>query len=440
MSGWPGRAWPGLVLVLLTSCDVTPAAPAPEGSGEEPGWQGETTQLRCEPASSTTCYCVDGSTHEQTCQFDGRYAPCPCTDGSALSTATPSGIPVGAARLCEALADSGGCEARSYGSARLSASILFLVDRSGSMACNDGSVQSSEECELAAAPADPGKPSKWEITTTALSRTFDSLADDAVRAGVSFFSVDDVCAVRSAPDVAVQPLIANQLVELERSLEEVGPGGGTPLVGATILAYRHLHQEAMAPGNRYVVLITDGEESCPDASANLARLLDEEVDKALQANIRTFVIGAPGSEGARAFLSELAFRSGTSSREGCLHGGPDGDCHFDMTREPDFAESLERTLLEISGRTLGCEFPVPAGEGGGQDVNVQLTEGGGGPECLPRDDSAPCAGGAHGWQFARQPDGRQDLGKVVLCGDACARFEASSEASVDVVLGCVSLI
>ena len=105
-------------------------------------------------------------------------------------------------------------------------------------------------------------------------------------------------------------------------------------MGSTILAYNHLHQELKAQGNRYVVLITDGEESCGTAGddqdpADLAaaqdRLLREEVMKAREANIRTFVIGAPGSEKARGFLSELAYLGGTARTADCVHGDPNRD-------------------------------------------------------------------------------------------------------------------
>ena len=67
----------------------------------------------------------------------------------------------------------------------------------------------------------------------------------------------------------IAPLSTAQRSAIDASLSKVEPGGATPLVGAVILAYRHLHELALAGtlrGNKFVVLITDGEqsESCSD--------------------------------------------------------------------------------------------------------------------------------------------------------------------------------
>jgi hypothetical protein len=215
-----------------------------------------------------------------------------------------------------------------------------------------------------------------------------------------------------------------------------------------IQAYHQLHEELHAAGNRYVVLITDGEESCgtkgvEDDKADLAaardRLLQTEVKKARDANIRTFVIGAPGSEGARGFLSQLAFLGGTARRPDCLHGDPNaaaGDCHFDLTQEKDFAAVLKTTLGEVSGQAVTCEYQTPAGSGGA--ANVQLSKGGGAPMCLPHDDQ-PC-GTANGWQFPKAADGSPDYGRVLLCGSACDAVKKDPSSIVDILLGCPVLL
>ena len=66
----------------------------------------------------------------------------------------------------------------------------------------------------------------------------------------------------------------------------------------------------------------------PRAATDL--LVDDEVPKAAGAGvgIRTFVIGAPGSESARTVLSKLAQNGGTAP-PGC--DPEQGNCHFDMT-------------------------------------------------------------------------------------------------------------
>ena len=77
-------------------------------------------------------------------------------------------------------------------------------------------------------------------------------------------------------------------------------------------------------------------------------LVQKEAPLAAQANIKTFVIGAPGSEPARGYLSELAYVGGTARSSTCTHdpAGTTGDCHFDMTTG-DFATSFGMALSQI---------------------------------------------------------------------------------------------
>ena len=153
------------------------------------------------------------------------------------------------------------------------------------------------------------------------------------------------------------------------------------------------------------------------------------------------MIGAPGSEPARGFLSELATVGG-SAKEGCTSADRDkldGDCHFDMTTTDDFAKDLADALASISGKALGCEFAVPAFGTtiNPNRVNVQVRAGGtDAPVCFRHDESAACDGGADGWQFSKTLSGEDDLNSVLLCGSACDMIRGDPEAQVDVILGC----
>jgi hypothetical protein len=360
-----------------------------------------------------------------------------------FSGGPPPGGSSNPTRVCAELQGVSSCSATSYVSEQVPSSILFVVDRSGSMACNTPDVQSVESCNANPRRADPNRPSRWEITVDALNAAFTGLSGSTATIGLSLFSSDGSCGVDAAPAVELASPSATHLSALSGAMAASSPAGGTPIVGGVVLAYRHLHQDLHAAGNRYVVLITDGEESCgtngdetdlADLDAARARLLGTEVGKAREANIKTFVIGAPGSEGARSFLSELAFLGGTARDPSCVHGNDDtGNCHFDLSAETDFATVLRDTLGQISGEALGCEFQVP--QGGGSQINVQFTQNGGAPLCFPQ-DLGPCDGGANGWQFAKDAAGNDDLSRVVLCGEACAVVESDPGTVVDVVLGC----
>lgn len=295
---------------------------------------------------------------------------------------------------------------------------------------------------------------------------FDDLVakNSSANIGLTLFSNDNTCGVQSAPSVPLAPVTPAQVASLKVVLDNTVPSGGTPLVGATSLGYAYLHQEAGqapgcvepcgAPGNRYVVLITDGTDSCPmparaedAAECNAAGsctnfLIKKEAVLAEQANIRTFVIGAPGSEAARGYLSELAFVGGTARNANCIHDPASnaGDCHFDMTTSDDFAAGLASALGSVSGAALGCEFAVPSTSEAVTpgSVNVQYRSNTGEPQCFPY-DPAPCNGAANGWQFAKRADGSDDLSRVAICGSACDQVRNDNMARVDVILGCETI-
>jgi hypothetical protein len=157
-------------------------------------------------------------------------------------------------------------------------------------------------------------------------------------------------------------------------------------------------------------------------------MINQTVPDALSVNIRTYVIGAPGSEPARAFLSQIAWAGGTARDPSCTHTAtPDdvGDCHFDMT-DPnlDFATALNDALQKISGKALSCELDVPKAVGSEVDydkVNVTFTPGMGAAVDLFQ-DSADCATAANGWQY------NADKTKIVLCGDACKMVKSDVRA------------
>jgi hypothetical protein len=313
------------------------------------------------------------------------------------------------------------------------ANLLFVVDQSGSMNCNlpqDG--QSSEDCEAMPAKLDPDLPSKWELTQVALEDAFDALQGSGVpvSVGLTMFPVDRVCGVQDEPHVSIARLNDAHNQDIDDFLATVDPGGNTPLAGATILAYQHLSERLRAgelTGNVFVVLLTDGFETCKEEE--LDKLLEQDVPNARLFDIRTFVIGAPGSEDARALLSQIAWAGGTAPSAGCDHEAepPDfGDCHFDMTESENFAEDLAATLEAISGTVLACELDVPTTPtGGGVDlnkVNVDIND----EPYSPTDCSEE---GNSGWQYT------EDNTRIILCGDACDAAQ-EPDATVSIVLGC----
>jgi hypothetical protein len=431
-------------LLLLSFAAASCGSEAAEPARSAAAGSGAVSEGRCEPGQST-CYCADGQlSGTQACDARGQRSACQCN----VTASAEQGVTSMPTEVCAQLPGGATCAAKSFVSPQLPASVLFVVDRSGSMTCNAPPVQTVESCNLDPKRLDPSKPSRWEITTSALDETFGSLMGSAAAVGLSMFSVDGFCGVDSTPSVGLDAVSPRQHAALSEAMHNADPAGGTPIVGAVISAYRHLHQELHAAGNRFVVLITDGEESCgtggdaanlADLEAARARLLQTEVQKARMANIRTFVVGTPGSEGARAFLSELAFQGGTARTPSCVHAAASastGDCHFDLTTEQDFAAVLGNTLGRIGSEARGCEFQTPGG-GAGESLNVQVRSGAGAPSCLPS-VAAGCGQGP-GFTYSRRADGTTDYGRVVLCGSSCEQVKSDPSAVVDIILGCPML-
>ncbi len=334
-----------------------------------------------------------------------------------------------------------GCASASIQSDFLSANVLFLVDRSGSMNCNLPPLQSSDDCEKSPKALDPSQPTKWGIITEALEGALAQLPAGAW-AGINYFNTDDICGVHSTPAVPVRFLDQPQLDEIVSSLQRVTPRGGTPIIGATVLGFRHLHQQAPLPipSNSFLVVLTDGADTCDPGEGG--RLVTDEIPKALSVGIRTFAIGVPGSENGRALLSSMAWAGGTARAEGCDHSASArdaGDCHFDMASSQDLAADLSDALAQIGGKTITCQFDLPESTDGApvdpQLVNVDYYPGGGGElVSIPKDDSAACGAGADGWQYA------ENGSRIELCGAACDSVKSDPSARVEIVLGCESVV
>lgn len=321
----------------------------------------------------------------------------------------------------------------------LPANMLFVIDRSGSMKCNPPPITDSATCERDAKRASADSPSKWEITQTALVESLNILPE-ASQVGVSYFSNDDACGVQASPSVEFSRNSTAQKDLIRTSLSTVKPGGATPLVGATILAYQHVHDYRLGGflrGNSFVVLITDGQQSgacgdpgrCTTAEECTKLLIEREVPRAAAPGvaIRTFVIGVPGSELDSRTLSRIAVAGGTARAKCDL----EKNCHFDVSSGGDFSAGLGQALQSIVGQSLSCDLRVPSAEAGDLNLLNVLYKPQNRERVLIRQDTTrPCDGGANGWQYA------ENSTRIRLCGDVCTQVKSDPGGQLAVVLGC----
>lgn len=102
----------------------------------------------------------------------------------------------------------------------------------------------------------------------------------------------------------------------------------------------------------------------------------------------------------------------------------------------DFGPLFTDIAKSIATR-VACELTIPDPPTGEKldpnKVNVTYTPSGGTGETIKRDDGAPCASGANGWQY------NSDKTKILLCGDACKKVQADLGGRVDVAFGCGSV-
>lgn len=304
-----------------------------------------------------------------------------------------------------------------------------------------------------------GEPTKWEITRDALLAAMDQLGP-SVAVGITYFpggggfgggfgggggGGGGDCDLSVAVDIdSLGDAGSAQRNSISNSLGSRNPNGFTPTHSAlafgvdTVTAYQ-------GDGDRFIVLITDGRPTrdfdCNDLGmdADIMEISQPIIDESAAAflgdpQVRTFVIGSPGSEDAAEALSRIATQGGTPVSPTCVDTGPEY-CHFDMTTQPDFAAALAQALSDIVGQIASCEFSLPDPPDGEELdlglVNVNIVDSAGGSTIVPKSPAG--SGCADGWDFSA--DGSQ----IVLCPSTCDSYSAMPSASVAVQFGCLTV-
>lgn len=323
------------------------------------------------------------------------------------------------------------CATTSMESNAVPPSVVFQLDYSGSMKC------SPTEPGSASCAGGPG--SRWFILRDALKEALEKLPAQAqiglmhyptlLYDGMNFCQASDL-------DAQIAPLTADHKDFIKSKLDALSnPVGGTPTHSAAVEAFLEL--DKLPGGNKFIVLATDGEATscfecdpfaqafCNQDQDNL-KMIDGIREVAQKNDVRTFVIGVPGSENFRGVLSEMA-KAGGTAKPGC---GTD-DCHFDMTVSPEnFGDAIADVLGEISQQLLGCVYSIPEKDGtfNPNEVNVKFTEGGNSTD-IYRDESRQ-----DGWDYSA--DGKQ----IELFGPACEMVKASQQGRIDIVFGCPTVL
>jgi hypothetical protein len=328
--------------------------------------------------------------------------------------------------------------------------LMLVVDTSGSMDV---------------APDGGNGPTKWDTTESALQSAIEGLPA-TTGVGVLFYPgrgrVSESNDPRD-PSVCVNfdetlplRLLGNPgsdvRADIDGALSRISPQGGTPTHDAYDFALAQLMATDLY-GSKHMLLITDGQptfsQNCV-GSGLVSEPVEEQpivsaVEQARQGEeVRTFVIGSPGSElswtgndgdqqgeDTRPWLSRAAEVGGTE-KTSCSHSG-EPYCHFDMSVEPNFEQGLKNALASITGSIVSCGYDLPTPPSGEtldpNAVNVVLTTSGGENLLVLRDDGASCS---EGWRFT-------DSGGVELCEASCQRVQSDAGARLQLLFGCATL-
>jgi hypothetical protein len=206
-------------------------------------------------------------------------------------------------------------------------------------------------------------------------------------------------------------------------------------------AYTELiEKSAKVDGDPYIVVITDGmptvSQGCTNPSGSFndvdAEPIVNLIDKLWQEQgVKTFLIGSPGSENGRNWMSRAAVLGGTS-KAGCQVSGPNW-CHMDLTTAPDFGAALTAALNSIAGSVASCNYNIATQGVEGGTVNpaqtvVMARYSSGSVEIINRDDTpADCT---QGWYIDK------NLNQVVFCSETCHKVQSDSNIQLQVLFGC----
>ena len=300
---------------------------------------------------------------------------------------------------------------------------------------------------------EPVEGSKWLLSVPPMLAALDAFPD-GMSVGMLLFPTADSTrgmaqCVSDQSMIPIQPLGAPgsmQRAALADALTNARLVYNTPTHDALHFALTESLEPYEGGGAKFVVLLTDGAPTQPlgcgrtngsSATAPLQPILDE-IAAAAAKGIKTYILGAPGSEkngqtneDMRPFLSEAAKLGGTAP-DGCqIDSAP--YCHFDMSAEPDFAAALATALGKVTtGVVDACTFVIPEDIGSKSEefdvdkTNLIVKKGDGSQVLILRDDSpADCS---EGWTL----NGNQ----ITLCPQTCDSYKADPTAEVTLSFGC----
>lgn len=288
------------------------------------------------------------------------------------------------------------CSAGKYELSRASPAVMFVLDRSGSMANAFGAG------------------TRWSTLTAALATTLPTVADDvAVGAYVFPTSAALQCSVPVTP--VLLPTVGGGASVISMMLA-TEPGGGTPTADAIALASSAFSGSPMA-----LVLATDGAPNCnsslnassctcPDSRGCSSAVSCLDADRTVTriaslaaSGVATWVIGIASDDSFSGTLNQMAIAGGR----------PNSGAHSYFSGAS--ASELVDAFSTIQTQLRSCTFTSPTMPDATGSISVTL-------------NGAVITQGDNGWVWGAN--------EIVLRGVACDAAVASGAASVVIEVTC----
>lgn len=251
---------------------------------------------------------------------------------------------------------------------------------------------------------------------------------------------------------------------------------GSPIYDALVAAYNAL--KGYSVDRRIAVLITDGGFSCTSVSSparpgysdgacpdwEYPDTVNELITNArMDATkpINTFVVGVPGSNSIGGTVDGFAtapYKMRLALSTYAVSGAPDSvdpacdksavftqagaepakPCHIDLSNGASFdADALANAISDIRGKALGCVYDLPMPPPGESIdttlVNVDVTLDGVKTTIPKRSMPADTCAAKPCWDYNAK-------NQVEIIGKGCTDLGAATEAKVDIVVGCMTIL
>jgi hypothetical protein len=277
--------------------------------------------------------------------------------------------------------------------------------------------------------------SKWTASTQALTAFFEAPESAGSSVALRFFphdGCDESCQLAPCEEplvplgtLSADPAPADAQEQLlVAALEQLSPAGGTPMSVALegALGWAREHASLHPEERTVVVLVTDGAPS--DCELDHDYLVGLPESALTSSSVLTFAIGLDGAD--TALVDDLAAAGGT--KHGIFVGTEDAE------------KQLLAALQSVTVSSVACRFEVPESQGKPADpdkVNVKYTPGEGEPTTIGKVATEKACGPDGGWYY--EPE-QGPPSSIVFCPATCASVQGDADASVDIILGCATVL